>query len=111
MIEVILHLLLLGLAVFVIAKHVPGIWVSDYFTAVAVATVYAVINVTLGAFAKLITLPLIILTLGLFALVINAAMLWATDQLFEDFEIDSIGSLVIAAVLITITDATLTQVL
>ena len=71
MIDLILHILLLGIVVIAIAKHVPGIWVSDYLTAVAVATVYVLINAT---------------------------MLWATDQMFEDFEIYSIGSLMIAAI-------------
>lgn len=98
MIDLILHILLLGVVVIAIAKHVPGIWVSDYLTAVAVATVYVLINVTLGTVAKLVTLPLIILTLGFFTLVINATMLWATDQMFDDFEIYSIGSLMIAAI-------------
>ncbi|MAW28207.1 MAG: hypothetical protein CMP98_05360 [Gammaproteobacteria bacterium] len=29
--------------------------------------------------------------MGLFTLVINASILWATDQLFDDFELESIG--------------------
>jgi putative membrane protein len=46
-----------------------------------VAIVFGVLNAFVGRFAKLVTLPLIILTLGVFLLVINAAMLLLTSAL------------------------------
>ena len=42
------------------------------------------------------------LSLGLLGLVINALMLWLTDKLIEDFEIDSVKTTLIMAVLLTI---------
>ena len=43
-----------------------------------------------------------ILTLGLFALVINAFLLYLTDVLVDDFEIDTLKNTLIGAVLLTI---------
>ena len=111
MIELILHFLLLGLVIFWIAEALPGIYVSGYGTAVGVAIVYGIINVTLGTVFKILSIPLIVLTLGLFLLVINAFLLWLTDKLFDDFEIDSAGTTFVAALLITIADTLLDWIL
>ena len=45
--------------------------------------------------------------MGVFLILINAFLLWITDQLLEDFEIEGIGTTFIAALLITITDTIL----
>ena len=107
MLHLILHFLLLGMVVYAIARSLPGIYVDGYGTALGVAIVYGLINITLGTVFKLVSLPLIILTLGLFLLVINTFMLWLTDALFDDFEIDGLGTTFVAAVLITFSDSLL----
>ncbi|XOV87879.1 MAG: phage holin family protein [Pseudomonadota bacterium] len=107
MIEVILHFLLLGLVIFMIAESLPGIYVENYGTALGVAIVYGLINITLGTVFKILAIPLILLTLGLFLLLINTFLLWLTDALFENFEIDNMGTTFVAAVLITIADTLL----
>ena len=48
MIDLILHLLLLGGFIFLLAELVPGIRVTSYGTALLVAIVYGIINITLG---------------------------------------------------------------
>jgi putative membrane protein len=111
MIELILHILLLGLVIFFIAETLPGIYVAGYGTAVGVAIVYGLINITLGTVFKILSIPLILITLGIFLFVINAIMLWITDELFEDFEIDSAGTTFLAAILITLSDTFLGWVL
>lgn len=107
MIHLILHFVLLGVVVYAIARNMQGIYVADYGTALGVAVVYGLINITLGTVFKILTLPLIVLTLGLFLLVINTLMLRLTDALFDEFEIDSLGTTFVAAVLITLADTLL----
>ena len=107
MLDLILHFLILALVIFAMAELMPGFEVPSYGTALAVAVVYGLINVTLGSLLTFLSLPVVILTLGLFTLVINAGLLWITDQLIEDFEIDSIGTTMIAAVVITVSDTAL----
>ncbi len=51
--------------------HVVGGWKSYAIDAVA----FGILNVTMGAILRLLTLPLRILTFGLFSIVINAAII------------------------------------
>lgn len=111
MIDLILHCLLLGLVILLIAESMPGIYVAGYGTALGVAIVYGLINVTLGTVFKIMAIPLIVITLGLFMIVINTFLLWLTDALFEDFEIEGLGTTFVAAILITLSDTTLDWIL
>lgn len=77
--RILLRILLTALAVMLAANVVPGIAVSGFWTAVLVAIVLGLLNVTLGNLLKLLTFPLTIVTLGLFLLVINALMFWAAS--------------------------------
>jgi putative membrane protein len=68
--------LLSALAVWVVARLYPSQFVVRGIKAALIAAlVIGLINATLGAFLKIITLPLTVLTLGIFWLVINALML------------------------------------
>jgi len=59
----------------------------------------------------ILTTPLVILTLGLIYFVVNAVILWLTDKLVEDFQINNTATLLIAAVLLTIINAIIRFVL
>tara|TARA_E500000331_G_C17179446_1_gene679884 strand:- start:86 stop:421 length:336 start_codon:yes stop_codon:yes gene_type:complete len=107
MIDLIVHFLLLGAVIFALAEILPGLHVEGYGTALVVAVVYGLINVTLGTVLMFFALPFMILTVGLFKLVINTFLLWITDQLIEDFEIEDLGTTFIAAILITLSDTML----
>lgn len=110
MIDLILHMLCLGAVILLIAKSLPGVHVESYGTAIIVAIVYGLINVTLGTVLKLLGLPFVIITLGVFLIIINTFLLWVTDQLLEGFEIEDTGTTFIAAILITIADTFLAWV-
>jgi putative membrane protein len=100
-------ILLLSVAVFIVAKMMPRIHIESFWTALIVALVYGIINALVGWLLALLALPLMIITFGLFKLVINAFLLWVTDKLLDDFEIDDIPTTLIAAVFITIIDSVL----
>ncbi len=100
----IINILLLSVAVFIVAQLLPKIYLKSYGTAVIVALVYSLFSLLFGWLFMLLTLPLIILTLGLFKFVINAFLLWLTDQLISDFEIRGFGTLLLGAFLITVID-------
>lgn len=104
MLELIAYVLLLALAILVIAESLPGVYIDGYGTAIVVAIVYGLINVTLGTVFKLLALPLIVITLGIFLFIINSFLLYLTDALVEDFDIDSYGTTLVAAILITLSD-------
>ena len=101
------NILLLSVAIFLVAKMLPGIHLKSFGTAVIVSIVYSVINYLIGWLLILLSLPIIFITFGLFKFVINAFLLWTTDKWIDDFEIDDIGTTLIAAFLITVIDSVL----
>ncbi len=105
--SIVLNLILLSSTIFIISKMMPSIHIKSFWTAVSVAVVYSIINWLVGWFLVFVTLPLIFITFGLFKFVINAFLLWVTDQLIEDFEIEGIGNTLIAAFLIAVADSIL----
>ena len=107
----ILHLLLLAGVIFAMARAMPGIHIAGYGTALLVAVIYGLINVTLGTLLKLLTIPFIIISIGVFLLLIKTFLLWLTDQLLEDFEIEDMGTTFVAAVIITLADTGLSWLL
>ena len=75
---------------------------KSYGTAVIVALVYGLLTYFLFWLIALIAFIPMMLSLGLFGLVINAFLLWVTDKLIDDFEIDSVRTTLIMAVLLTV---------
>ncbi len=101
---IILNLLLKSLAIFIVAKILPGIHIKNFGTAVLVAFIYSVINFLLGTILFFFALPIIFITFGLFIFIIDAFLLWITDKMIEDFEIDNFVTTILAAFLITVSD-------
>jgi putative membrane protein len=81
--------------------------IQKFGTAAVVAIVYSLINYLVGWLLLLITWPAVIITFGLFKFVINAFLLWITDKMIDDFEIEGLGITLVAAFLITIADSIL----
>ena len=104
-----------GIALWIAALLIDGIefdrgsstW-ETVWTVVLVALIFGILNTFVRPIAKLLSLPLIILTLGLFVFIVNALMLqltsWLSGQFglafhVEEFFWDAVlGSLVITFV-------------
>jgi putative membrane protein len=86
--NLIIRLLLNGLAVVLTAYLLPGVSVEDYWTALIVALILAIVNVIVKPILVILTIPITILTLGLFLLVINAALILFVDNLVSGFFVD-----------------------
>jgi putative membrane protein len=92
------HLLnwaLSALAVWIVARLVPGFHVSGPLAAL-------IVNATLGVFLKIVTFPLVLLTLGLFWLVINAAMIELASAVVPGFHVDSFGAAFVGAIVLAL---------
>lgn len=61
----IIHWLLSGVALLIVAKIVPGIQVDGFGAALIAALVVGLVSATVGLALKIILLPFIVLTLGL----------------------------------------------
>lgn len=81
------NLLISTISIFAVSYILSGIEVDSFMTALIVAVVMAVLNVTLKPFLVLITIPITVITLGLFLLVINVLVLYAAEWLIGGFHI------------------------
>jgi len=84
----IIRFLLNGLAVVLTAYLLPGVDVTDYWTALIVALVLAIANLIVKPILVILTIPITILTLGLFLLVINALIILMADYFVDGFIVD-----------------------
>ena len=80
-------LLINTVSIFAVSYILAGIQIDTFWTALVVAVVMAVLNVTLKPLLILVTIPLTILTFGLFLLVVNVLVLYAADALIDGFHI------------------------
>ena len=80
-------LLINTVSIFAVSYILSGIQIDTFWTALVVAVVMAVLNVTLKPLLILVTIPLTILTFGLFLLVVNVLVLYAADALIDGFHI------------------------
>ncbi len=103
----ILGILFFAVSVFVVANLMPTIRIKSFGTAVAVSLVYSLVNFLVGWLITFLALPFILITFGLFIFVVNAILLWLTDQLIDDFEIKGFGSTLIASLLISLVNSIL----
>jgi putative membrane protein len=87
MLKLLVHWVLSALCLLLVAHFVPGFFVRGFGTALFAAVVIGLVNGTIGAFLKIITFPLTILTFGLFWLLINALMLKFAAVLVPGFEV------------------------
>jgi putative membrane protein len=85
----IIKLLLSALAVMLVAYLLPGVTVESFWTALIVAALLALLNVTLKPILIVLTIPVTILTLGLFLLVINALIILLADALISGFMVSN----------------------
>lgn len=81
--RLLLNWVLSALAVWIVARVVPGIYVSGPVAALIAALVIGFINATVGLLLKILTFPLTLVTLGLFWFVINALMLELASALLS----------------------------
>ncbi len=69
-------------ALWVATRIVPGVtYAGEMLPFLGVALLFGIVNAFIRPVAKLLALPLIIVTLGIFAFIVNALMLWLTSSL------------------------------
>ncbi len=100
-------LLLNSIVIFAGSYLVRGVQLKNYWTALGVAIVLAILNLLIRPFIVLLTLPLNILTLGLFTLVINAWILMIADKMIDGFSLDGFGWAVLFGLIISVLNSLL----
>lgn len=99
--KLIIRVIFTALAVMLAANIVPGVNVTGFWTAVLVALVLGILNVTLGFALKVLTFPLSVLSFGLFLLVINALVFWSASFV-KGFEVLGFWPAFFGALIVTV---------
>ena len=91
-----------ALALWLVARIVPGIEVRDFGAALLAAIVIAIVNAVIGPILRFIAWPLTFLTLGLFTIVIDAILLKLASMFSPGFRVRGFLNALVGAVLLTI---------
>lgn len=105
--RIIVNWVLSAVAVMIVAYVLPGVAVSGWFVALAVAVVLGLINAVLRPILIILTLPINILTLGLFTLVINALLVLLASKIVPGFSVDGFWRAIAFSLLLTLVNAVL----
>jgi putative membrane protein len=100
----ILHWLLSGAALLIVAKILPGIEVEGFGAALIAALVIGVVSATVGLVLKIFLLPFILLSLCIVYLLINGLMLKLASEFVPGFRVIGCLPAVLGSVLLTIVD-------
>ena len=74
-------------ALLLVSKIIPGIFISDFWVAAIAAAILVLFNIFLKPFLLIITLPINLLTLGIFTFFINAFLFFLVSKVVSGFEI------------------------
>ena len=111
MARILAHWVLSALCLLLVARFVPGFFVSGFGTALIAAVVIGLVNGTVGMLLKIVTLPLTILTFGIFWLVINALMLKLAAAFVPGFEVRGLWPAFWGGLILSLLNLTVRQVL
>jgi putative membrane protein len=100
----IIHWILSGVGLLIVANVVSGIQVESFGSALIAALVIGFVSATVGFFLKIILLPFIFLTLGLVYFLINGLMLMLASALVPGFRVYGFLPAVLGSILLTVVD-------
>jgi putative membrane protein len=102
LVHILVSWLVSALALWIVAKIVPGIEVRDFGAAMLATVIIGLVNATLGTVLRILSFPLIFLTLGLFLLIINAALLGLAALFTPGFRVRGFLPALIGSVVLTL---------
>ena len=86
-IRFLVRILISAVAILLTAYLLPGVEVENFLSALLLAFLLAVFNVTLKPLLIILTIPVTFITFGLFLLVINALIILLADAILPGFNV------------------------
>ena len=96
-----LKILITTVNAFILASILPGIKIADFYTAVILAIVLAILNAIVKPLLVFLTLPATIVTLGLFLFVINACIILIGAHFVHGFKVDGFWPALLFSILLS----------
>lgn len=78
-----------SISVYATASLLEGVEIKNFWSAIFVAALLAIVNVFIKPILVILSLPITILTFGLFVWVINALLIMLVDQMVTGFKVRS----------------------
>jgi putative membrane protein len=101
-----IHIAVLAVTVFLLARLMPNVRIRSAGTAVLVAVVFSILNFFLGWAIRAALFVPALFTFGLLfffvPLIVNTVLLWLTDKLVFSFQIRTLRALLFTALVITL---------
>jgi putative membrane protein len=99
-------------ALYVAAWALTGVRYGDqWWTLLIAGAVFTVVNFAVKPILAVLSIPLIVVTLGIFYFLLNVLMLYLTDWLVGDFEIDTFWWGALAAIIVSLVNFLIHQLL
>jgi putative membrane protein len=105
----IVHWLVSGAALLIVAKILPGIEIEGFGAALLAALVIGLVSATVGLVLKIVLLPFILLSLGVIYFLINGLMLKVASEFVPGFRVIGCLPAVLGSILLTIVDYALSR--
>jgi len=104
-IMILLKWLVSALAFLALPHIIQGISVKGFGTALLLAFLWGVVNVTIKPVLILLTLPFNLLTFGIFTFIINGFLLWILGGVIKGFEVHGFWIAVLGALVLSIVNS------
>jgi putative membrane protein len=90
-----------ALAFLALSYIIPGISVKGFGTALVLALLWGLVNITIKPILILLTLPFNLLTFGIFTFIINGFLLWILGGVVKGFEVHGFWVAVLGALFLS----------
>lgn len=105
--NILVKILLSSIGVVIASYLLPGVYVDEFITAIIIAVLLSLLNVTVKPLLIILTIPLTVFTLGLFLLVINAIIILIASSLVPGFVVDNFWWALIFSLVLSLINALL----
>lgn len=101
-----------AVALWAAAGIIDGITLEhDFWKVLLVAAIFGIVNAVLKPLLIVLSIPFIVVTLGIALVVVNAVMLIITDALTDSLDVDTFGSALLGALVISVVSWTVGRLL
>ena len=80
-----------SVSIYVTAKLLNGVEIKNFWAAIFVAAIFALVNILLRPVLLFLSIPFTILTFGLFIWIVDALLIMLVDALIKDFKVKNFG--------------------
>lgn len=108
--NILVKILLSSIGVIIASYLLPGVSVDEFITAVIIAVLLSLLNVTVKPLLIILTIPLTVFTLGLFLLVINAIIILIASSVVPGFQVDGFWWALLFSLVLSLINSLLTDV-